>query len=294
MDKMKKCAFGVLREGIAPGSIAGCFKRRSGLKVTVKILGGEYVLVVFEFIAAMKACVQGDVPWLGEYFLLLKEWESKDSATHRVCWLNIYGTPPHAWCEDFFRQITGRIGKFVRLPNDFDCSSNMEIARVQILTPFKEPIFRRYRALIGDRCFELSVFEVQSPVSDRDGLDEVGDRHITLAPVEENQQLSNPFRIVEVIRKLEKGKMITNEAPQKGVEGRGQMFLGDAPVMVPAFSHARLSCGVSHAAAPSYLSKEKVVQQKTRESYDKVKTDGYQNQSDKANILLVQKEAVQA
>ncbi|KAJ4830279.1 hypothetical protein Tsubulata_021757 [Turnera subulata] len=172
LDKLKKCAFGVLREGIAPGSIVGRLKSRAGLNVTVKTLGGEYVLVVFEFIDALKACVQGYVPWLGEYFLSFKEWEHQDLATHRPCWINIYGTPPHAWCEDFFRQITGRL-----------------------------------------------VAEVQPPVSDREGFTKAGDQISTLAPMEDNLQLSGPIGIMDIIKKREKGKMIATDAPPKGVEG---------------------------------------------------------------------------
>ncbi|KAJ4827433.1 hypothetical protein Tsubulata_011086 [Turnera subulata] len=149
------------REGISYSQVVGTASSSSSkpeikeimleLKVDVKTLGGEYVLISFDTRESMLVCIQDGESWISEVFLLVKEWEEDDFALNRVCWLNIYGTPPQAWCQEFFMNISVQFGKFIRLFNDFEGSSNLDVAQVQIMTTHKEPISRSFKALIGDR-----------------------------------------------------------------------------------------------------------------------------------------------
>ncbi|KAJ4833584.1 hypothetical protein Tsubulata_005959 [Turnera subulata] len=113
----------------------------------------------------MNDCLENRNSWMGEYFQLVKEWGMKDYASHCTCWINIDGTPPQAWCGEFFKSITLHFGKFIQLFNNTETSNSLEVARVQVLTIYKEPIVRVFKALVGGRPFEISVVESPTGMS---------------------------------------------------------------------------------------------------------------------------------
>ncbi|KAJ4836738.1 hypothetical protein Tsubulata_005119 [Turnera subulata] len=239
MDKLKTCAFGMLKIDVPAGTIEEAFRTYAGVSVDVKTLGGEYVLISFDSKESMSKCIHDGVHWMSELFLLIKEWKEGDFASNRVCWLNIYGAPPQAWCEDFFKCVTIRAGKFIRLFNDLEGSNNLDVAKVQIMTTYKEPINRLLKVLIGGQHFDFSVVEAQPPCPTplssistgqnshlKRVSDSSDDRCNSGSGVNESP---DPFRILETIKRLGKGEAVRLDDSNKACVGSGQSLLGKAP-----------------------------------------------------------------
>ncbi|KAJ4822446.1 hypothetical protein Tsubulata_040253 [Turnera subulata] len=161
IERLKVCAFGTVKDGVSLMDVAGIFKEKMKVVVDVKAFGGRYVLIAFVSRADMFASVECRAAWMSEMFEFLKEWTKDDHASHRVCWLNVYGTPHEAWCPEFFRHIATYVGEFLQLHNGIMSSNCLEMARVQILTTFKEPISRSFKVSIDSRAYDVFVVEVQ-------------------------------------------------------------------------------------------------------------------------------------
>ncbi|KAJ4839266.1 hypothetical protein Tsubulata_005978 [Turnera subulata] len=161
LDFLQTCAFGVLSDGIEWQVAAEMLLAMSKHCTGVKRLGGSYILVPFQSRKAMIECVEVVKASSQELLDLFKAWEEGDHTTHRLCWLNVTGTPPQAWCEDFFRHIAVRFGRFVRLLNNLSCSDDLAVARIQVLTTHKAPIAITFKTRIGIKVFEISVMEAQ-------------------------------------------------------------------------------------------------------------------------------------
>ncbi|KAJ4826904.1 hypothetical protein Tsubulata_006131 [Turnera subulata] len=220
----------VIREG-SEDVPAGDFRSRLmimlGRPVNVKLLGGNYVLVSFDSWKEMLSCVQAEEAWNDGSLMLFREWQEGDCASNRLCYLNVSGVPPHAWCEEFFGLIVVRFGKLVKLENSMDTSDHLEIARIQVLTSYKNPINCSFTTLIGKLSFDVYVHEDQSCAEQQnstkdnhDGTDAsmvpcsvnhtlvvASDRKALRSPVMDGNNTSqDPFQIFETIKNLEKGR----------------------------------------------------------------------------------------
>ncbi|KAJ4848991.1 hypothetical protein Tsubulata_043791 [Turnera subulata] len=135
--KLKACSLVVIKDGIVSYDI--CMRVRNAIDaaVDVKNLGGSYILIAFESRNTMLACLNGGV--LGDLgiFVEIKAWDEGDCARNRVAWVNVYGVPPEAWCNVFFRQVTTAFGNYIKLYNSLDGSNDLSVAKVKILTTRK-------------------------------------------------------------------------------------------------------------------------------------------------------------
>ncbi|KAJ4848334.1 hypothetical protein Tsubulata_003734 [Turnera subulata] len=156
-----ECAFGFTTEGCNVAGLGIQLKQLSGYQLQVKAMGGNYVLVVFQSREEMLSCVEMVDSGAIDDLLMLREWKDVDYATCRLCWLNIFGVPPQAWCKKFFNMIAIRVKKFIKLANSLEESNNLEVARVEILTTYKTPISRSFKSLVGKKLYDITVCESQ-------------------------------------------------------------------------------------------------------------------------------------
>ncbi|KAJ4839744.1 hypothetical protein Tsubulata_044185 [Turnera subulata] len=231
INRLKACAFGMVKDNIPIDEIARRFTMISNSQIRIKRLGGVYVLVDFGSKDAMDACVSHKDAWFSEVFDMFREWKQGDCATHRECILNVHGVPPQAWNEDFFRLIAVRFGSFVKLHNSFDRSDYLEMAKVSIITTCRQPISRTFKVLINGLEYEVSVVEVQQPPmeeaswcigggsSSANGSEKVEESRRRSDTDESNSP--DPFGIRDAIKNLAKGKSAlviepASEASHKG------------------------------------------------------------------------------
>ncbi|KAJ4841713.1 hypothetical protein Tsubulata_002994 [Turnera subulata] len=216
INRLKACAFGMVKDNIPIDEIARGFTMISNSQIRIKRLGGVYVLVDFGSKDAMDACVSHKDAWFSEFFDMFREWKQGDCATHRECILNVHGVPPQAWNEDFFRLIAVRFGSFIKLHNSFDRSDYLEMAKVSIITTCRQPISRTFKVLINGLEYEVSAVEVQQPPmeeaswcvgcssSSANGSEKVEESRRGSDTDESNSP--DPFGIRDAIKNLAKGK----------------------------------------------------------------------------------------
>ncbi|KAJ4837422.1 hypothetical protein Tsubulata_022511 [Turnera subulata] len=125
MDTLEACAFGILACDVATYDICTKIKSLIDVAVDVKCLGGNHVLLAFQSQEVMLTCLESGLLSDSGIFEWLKPWEGGDCATNRSCWLNIYGVPPQAWCEEFFNMIASRFGCFLKLQNSLVGSNDL-------------------------------------------------------------------------------------------------------------------------------------------------------------------------
>ncbi|KAJ4822305.1 hypothetical protein Tsubulata_034281 [Turnera subulata] len=117
------------------------------------------------------------------------------------------------------------------------------MARMQIATTYKEPINRSFKVLIAGRYYDVYVVEAQpaSPAADSGKLGDLkvfNERNITgedetsgdrRKPDEEVNESPDPFRIMDAIKRIEKGKaiMVDNLNKEGAGSGHGQVLLGN-------------------------------------------------------------------
>ncbi|KAJ4824791.1 hypothetical protein Tsubulata_029197 [Turnera subulata] len=171
--------------------------------------------------------------------IMFREWEDGDGASNRNCWLNIYGVPPHARCEDFFNLVAIRFGKFIHLYNCMDNSDDLEVARVQISTTYKKPISRSFKTKIGNKFYEVTVCEAQPycplvTAGDHDHQEssEWEDRSIAPCSISmegpsesgkaKGEGSNDPFGILDTIKGLKKGKKSRVDCMPKKGKSTGQ------------------------------------------------------------------------
>ncbi|KAJ4822915.1 hypothetical protein Tsubulata_031390 [Turnera subulata] len=182
LNILKNCAFGEVKKGVGMQDVIKLFKVITNSMFDVKMLGGNYVLMVFESHEAFSMCLKHKDAWKGECFEFLKEWEIGDCATQRECCLNIHGVPSYVWCDEFFKQISICFGKFIKSINPLESSNYLDVARIQIMTTYRDHITRSFKVLVG-----------------------------WISKGGETQGSLDPFGIMDTIRYLEKGKGVMGE-----------------------------------------------------------------------------------
>ncbi|KAJ4833477.1 hypothetical protein Tsubulata_008067 [Turnera subulata] len=153
MEKLKSCAFGIVSSDVVTYNVCSRIKSLT--------MGGNHVPLAFKSREVMLACLKSGVLSESGLFEWLKPWEEGDCATNRSCWVNIYGIPPQARCEKFFRLITVRFGSFIKLHNSLEENNDLEVAKVLVLTTYKESIECFFKAMINNWCYEIRVVDVQ-------------------------------------------------------------------------------------------------------------------------------------
>ncbi|KAJ4836398.1 hypothetical protein Tsubulata_039458 [Turnera subulata] len=152
-----------MSEGCSFRKIVGLVSSSLKQEVEIKFLGGFYVILKLSSREAMLECLNSCEFRKRGYFDLLKEWELEDCASHRLGWINIHGVPPAAWCSDFFSQVAIRFGQFIRCHNELESSSDLSMARVLVLTTYKNPLSRSFEVAVGSKIF--NAFAVDAPVT---------------------------------------------------------------------------------------------------------------------------------
>ncbi|KAJ4842739.1 hypothetical protein Tsubulata_051445 [Turnera subulata] len=145
IQRMRSCAFGILRKPMALQEVQGLFCAENKLGVVVKPMGGKSVLVCMESGEVVNSFLKAQYPRVHEFFELLKPWEEGDMAMNRLCWVYLYGVPPHAWQENFFNLLGHHVGQCTKMEGDFDNCHRLDIAKLQVLTSIKEPIHRQFK-----------------------------------------------------------------------------------------------------------------------------------------------------
>ncbi|KAJ4838908.1 hypothetical protein Tsubulata_006781 [Turnera subulata] len=169
------CAFGVLKSPMPFKSLLNLFPHKESPVTDIIPLGGVSFLFRFQSVAERNALIGCKPDWFTPLFEVFRPWENGDSASNRLCWVLIKGTPPCAWSADFFRFITSSLGSMVDWSFESSSKNRMDVAEVLILTKSTTFINKVLSVQIGNKQFDIGVAESQ-----HDPLD--WDRNVIMNP----------------------------------------------------------------------------------------------------------------
>lgn len=81
--------------------------------VRATALGSNLVLLENLEEGEMEALIEGAQDWLATWFSYVRKWCPKDVDNECLTWVSYYGTPVHAWNEDFFKYVVFGTGEYV-------------------------------------------------------------------------------------------------------------------------------------------------------------------------------------
>ena len=92
-------------------------------------------------------------------FTDIHKWTSNDAIYERGAWVQVYGTPVHAWNELFFKICVSGCGRFIRLDECTVDKARLDYARVLISTTFLEVINATSEVVIDGCKYLLKLVE---------------------------------------------------------------------------------------------------------------------------------------
>lgn len=77
----------------------------------------------------------------------------------RLVWVQIIWVPPHSWCEDFYKNIVGRVGSHVNMDDPTRKRERFDIGRVLISATSPEAINIMLKVKINNGLFFIRLLE---------------------------------------------------------------------------------------------------------------------------------------
>lgn len=100
-----------------------------------------------------------DKDWLELCFTSVRRWKETDLNGRKRVWVNVYGVPLHAWCDQMFRRIGNKLGKVIEIDSTTSSRSVLSKGRIMVDTPYFETICRVFKFQIWQKTFEIHVVE---------------------------------------------------------------------------------------------------------------------------------------
>ncbi|GAU20898.1 hypothetical protein TSUD_120900 [Trifolium subterraneum] len=97
--------------------------------------------------------------YFNHWFVKIKEWNPSEVSVDRVVWIRIFGTPVHAWKEDFFKKMVESFGELLVLDWDTSQKRRLDFARVLIKTSYSSFINHVEKVKIDSLFFMVRVLE---------------------------------------------------------------------------------------------------------------------------------------
>lgn len=82
--------------------------------------------------------------WLNSCFNNIGKWEEYDVNGRRRVWVNIFGVPLHAWCDQMFRRIGNRLGRVLEIDVSTLSKSDLSKGKILIETPTFNRICKKF------------------------------------------------------------------------------------------------------------------------------------------------------
>jgi hypothetical protein len=159
MTNHEKAFVGVV---VNPGmtyNIQNAFHSQGYFGVKVTPLGSNLALLEGQEEGEVEALMVDAKDWLEQWFKEIRPWNPKDIDTERLVWLRVFGIPIHAWCDDFFAQVTRPWGCFLNADDVTSKKLTMDAARLLIRTSYQKLVDEFIDVKINGEIFHLRVLE---------------------------------------------------------------------------------------------------------------------------------------
>jgi len=98
------------------------------------------------------------------------KWSAEEVRYERGAWLRVYGTPVHAWNENFFRSCVSRIGRFIHADESTVTKARLDYACILVPTSQLEILNTTSECVIDGRKFVLKLVEEWGYVLGKDAF----------------------------------------------------------------------------------------------------------------------------
>ncbi|KAL8512135.1 hypothetical protein ACS0TY_018550 [Phlomoides rotata] len=103
---------------------------------------------------------------IAKWFLFLKPWNERDVHNVRITWTQWYGVPMHAWNPKFFKPVSLKFGKLIRIDDDTLSKRKLQYMRILIRTPRSEIPKNPFTVKVDGRIFYIRIKEESEDADD--------------------------------------------------------------------------------------------------------------------------------
>ena len=101
----------------------------------------------------------GAVDFFSMLFSSAIQWSVEVVRYERGDWLRVFGTPVHAWNENFFRLCVSGIGRFIHTDKNTTAKTRLDFARVLVSTSDLEFVNKTTNCVIDGRTYTIKLVE---------------------------------------------------------------------------------------------------------------------------------------
>lgn len=112
---LKNCITGVLRKEFSWEAYHEEMQEECGDLCDLITMGDDVILIHNKTGNTNRVFETDFDEWLSHWFEWYRDWEASDVSHKRLVWTRWIGAPVHAWNPRFFENISGRIGRFIKL-----------------------------------------------------------------------------------------------------------------------------------------------------------------------------------
>ncbi|KAJ4841102.1 hypothetical protein Tsubulata_035676 [Turnera subulata] len=156
-----RCAFAVLKNPIPLHSLTAILTTNFTAKPSIVPIGGVSFLIKFPSTEALRSVLAEKPIIVDQIFREFRAWHESDTASDRLCWVLIRGTPPSLWNLKFFRAISAHFGSLVDCSSETTRQSRLDVAKVLILTSNFAFINRHLSIQVAGKEVKVGIIETQ-------------------------------------------------------------------------------------------------------------------------------------
>ncbi|XVE95099.1 hypothetical protein REPUB_Repub02eG0067400 [Reevesia pubescens] len=162
--RLGKCLIGIAIGIFEAEFLMDKFKAEGVAGVSVKKISGKHFLIEFDEDVARLKLLNGDWPWLSEWFSECFPWSDELVMKTRTTWLYCEGVPLHAWNYNTFRNIGDFWGELVSIDEKTLAFEDFAHGAICITTDNLHKIDDVIDLECGGNCFPIRVYEVSSEI----------------------------------------------------------------------------------------------------------------------------------
>ncbi|KAL8510255.1 hypothetical protein ACS0TY_017171 [Phlomoides rotata] len=155
-ELLSRCFTGQLKLEFNWPDVHADIQQASEGRFHIKYRGGDLVFLhPFED----KDINRADLETINKWFEFLEPWCEKDIHNIRLVWTSWYGIPMHAWNKNFFRLVSLKFGKMIKIDESTLEKLNVHRARILIRTSTPEITRGAFPVWVDERKYFIRVRE---------------------------------------------------------------------------------------------------------------------------------------
>ncbi|KAL8481150.1 hypothetical protein ACS0TY_027081 [Phlomoides rotata] len=245
-DFLSKCFTGQLKEEFPWQETQREIHEACEGRFHVKYRGGDLVLIHTDEENDLE---RKDLVNISKWFEFIEPWSDSDAHNVRLVWTHWFGIPMHAWNQAFFKLISLKFGKLLKVDKRTLSRANVHGARLLLKTPLREIPRDPFPVMVDERKFFIRIRE---EMEHADGInsnwleggiwdseEENGDWWRSDEDDEEDQELEEFDPELRFNKKIEGSESLEAQPPATGCMGKDNAEFKNIDCSVPFYVEDR-------------------------------------------------------